>query len=151
MNITISIFAGLLGGIAMTLWFMFMNVIGFTTLDFDAYNGCLLTGEKDSDKSFIVSLMMHAVCSVAIAFIYAWFMQTLWGYTSPYIGLVLALPHWAISGLSITIFDSIDSCVSNKKLIPMGIFASGYGISGMITFLIGHLIYGFVVGWFITI
>ncbi len=140
-----TMWAGLLGGVAMSIWTVAMNKSGLTTLCLGTYQGCMLTGKSSGALSAISAITMHAMFSIGIAFIYAWAITYFDIPVFWYTGLFLGLVHTLISGMILPVFDMMNSCVAKGAVRPMKLFASGHGTSGIFTFLVGHLIYGFMV------
>lgn len=150
MILTNVIWAGTYGGIAMAIWAMSMRMMGFTSMNMVAYEGCLITKKSSGSETFIAGILMHFILSIIIAFAYFYilkiFMVSGWMY-----GLLLGFVHWFIAGMMLPLMDKMNHCVQAGIIAPMKLYVSGYGISGILTFLVGHLIYGIFVGVFLII
>jgi hypothetical protein len=143
------ILAGVGGGVAMELSAVLLNLVGFKCASMVSYEGCMITGKTSGITSYLAGLTMHLILSVLIAFVYAWAFQMIWGAAYWLYGSILAVPHWIIGGLVVPLMDKFSSCVKNGTVEPLKLFASG-NLTFFITFLIGHLVYGAVVGWFLS-
>lgn len=144
------ILAGIYGGIAIAVWAMVMRMMGFTTMNIVSYAGCLITKKSSGSETFIVGMLMHFTLSIVIAFLYFYIFKNLavsgWIY-----GLLAGFVHWFIAGMMLPVMDKMNHCVQTGLIGPMKLYASGYGINGILIFLIGHLIYGFFVGLFLIV
>jgi hypothetical protein len=149
MNWSDTFLAGLGGGIAMELSAVLLNLLGLKRASMVSYEGCMITGKTSGAVSYMAGMTMHLIISVLIAFVYAWGYQTMGIKPSWFYGLILAVPHWMIGGLVVPLMDKISRCVKNGSVEPLKMFASG-NFTFFITFLIGHLIYGAVVGWLLS-
>ncbi len=143
--------AGLAGGVVMGIWAMMMNMVGFSQMSMANYEGCMITGNTEGTGTFAAGMVMHLVLSVLIAFVYAFAFETIWGNATWLSGLVFGAVHWIIAGLVLPMMDSMSTCVKRNAMTPLRMFASGYGSDAVITFLVGHLLYGAVVGWLYTV
>ncbi len=141
--------AGLVGGIAMGIWSMMMNMVGYSRMSMANYEGCMITGNPSGTNTFMAGMAMHLMISVLVAFVYAFAFEILGSATWLW-GLIFGVVHWAIAGLMLPMMDGMNSCVQRNAMAPMQMFASGYS-GGAVTFLTSHLIYGAVVGWLYTV
>ena len=137
--------AGLAGGVAMELSSGVLRLAGLGRGSMVTYEGCMLAGKASGAGSYLAGAAMHLALSVLIAFAYAWGFLVLWGKAGWLYGLTLAVPHWAAGGLVAPLMDRVSGCVKNGAVQPLGIFASG-SRAAFLTFLLGHLVYGAVVG-----
>ena len=143
-----TIWAGIAGGIAMELSAVLLNLLGFKRASMVGYEGCMITGKTSGVASYLAGLAMHLMLSVLIAFAYVWGFQIVGVKAGWLYGLILAIPHWAIGGLVVPLMDKISGCVKSGTVEPLKIFASG-NLTFFMTFLVGHITYGAVVGWWL--
>ncbi len=146
-----ALWAGLAGGIAMGVWAMLMHMAGYSRMSMTSYEGCMITGEDSGSSIFMAGMAMHLMLSVLIAFVYAWAFETIWNEASWFYGLLLGIAHWIVGSLALPMMDGMNGCVKRNAMNPMRLFANGYGSGAVVTFLIGHLIYGAVVGWLYSV
>ncbi len=146
-----ALWAGLAGGIAMGIWAMMMHMAGFSRMSMTSYEGCMITGEDSGTNTFTAGMAMHLLLSVLIAFVYSWAFEAIWGAASWFYGLLLGLAHWLVAGLALRMMDGMNSCVKHNAMNPIGFFANGYGSGAVLTFLVGHLIFGAIVGWLYSV
>jgi hypothetical protein len=66
-------------------------------------------------------------------------------------GLLAGLIHWAIAGILLPMMDGMNSCVRSGKLEGFGAFGAKRGGMMIAGFLMGHLLYGLIVGWLYTV
>jgi hypothetical protein len=130
-----------ISGMTMSAVAMALGMVGFTTLDLGTYLGCLLTGEKSGLISFVAGLAAHLIASVVIAYFY---LQAMTYFNMPLslkTACILGLMNTFCSGIMIKAIDMIHPCVASKKLQGIGLFASGYGMPGIITYALIHLVF----------
>ena len=150
MILTNVILAGIYGGLATGIWVMMMKMIGFTSMDITTYAGCFITKKNSGFETFIAGLLMHFTLSIIIAFVY-FYMFHIIDKQGLGIGLFVGLIHWAITGMMLPATDAMNHCVKTGTIMPMKLYASGYGMNGILTFFLGHMLYGAFVGLFLII
>ncbi len=148
---TNALWAGLVGGIAMGIWAMMMHMVGFSRMSMTTYEGCMITGEDAGAGTFMAGMAMHLMLSVLIAFVYAFAFEFFWRDATWLSGMVFGVVHWIAAGMMLPLMDGMNGCVKRNAMNPMQVFANGYGGGAVATFLIGHLIFGAVVGWLYTV
>ena len=137
--------AGVAGGLSMELSAVLIRLLGFGRHSMVSYEGCMLTGRQSGATSYLAGMSMHLALSVLIALIYVWSFETIWDGGGWSRGLTIAVPHWAVGGLVVPLFDRLSSCVTRGATQPLKPFASS-SLNAFFTFLIGHLTYGTTVG-----
>ncbi len=94
----------------------------------------------------LLGLLIHLVGSGAIALIYAWIFarigaaKHLWSW-----GLLGGAIHWVFAGLFMAILPAMHLEIPEQRSAP-GLFVTNFSLPDVLTFLIGHLLYGLVVG-----
>ncbi len=132
---------GIISGITMSAIAMALQISGFTKLDMGTYLGCLLTGQKSGIKSFIFGLTAHLFISIAIAYLYVQTMIFFNLSVSFKTACTLGFLNTFFSGIFIKGFDIVNPCVKSKKLQGIDLFASGYGIRGIISYTLIHIVF----------
>lgn len=94
---------------------------------------------------------MHLMISALIAILYAWAFAAIWGYSSWLLGLLGGFIHWVIGGAVLPMMDGINPCVKDGRIRGFGAYGKNYGAMMVAGFLMGHLLYGAIVGWLYTI
>ncbi len=93
-----------------------------------------------------LGLAFHVVVSALIALIYAWAFDllgldgNLWLW-----GLVGGAVHWVIAGVFLAMVPAMHPEIPEQRPAP-GAFAKNFGAPDVPAFLMGHLLYGLVVG-----
>lgn len=128
-------------GLIMSVFGTILQIIGFTNLDIGTYLGCLLTGKKSGKASFFSGFATHLIASVVIAYLYLQAINYFNLGLSLQTALMLGLANTLFSGIMIRVFDMISPCVASKKLQPIGFFASEYGIQGIVTYALIHIVF----------
>lgn len=146
-----AIWAGIAGGLAMTLMMAMARAMGLINANMERYEGCMITGEDKGGGTQAAGLTMHLMISVIIAIIYAWGFAQFWGQASWTLGLLAGLVHWAIGGVLLPMMDGMNRCVREGRIEAFGAFGSKRGAMMVAGFLMGHLLYGLVVGWLYTV
>lgn len=135
---------GLIAGIVMGICAIILNISGFTKLNLTEYLGCLLTGHKSGSVSFIAGFTAHLLFSILFAYLYF--------YSAAYFELpinlqtafILGAANTLFSGIMIKMFDAISPCIASDKIKAMNFFASGYGCTGVFTYIFVHFVYAVV-------
>lgn len=138
---------GVVAGLVMGLVAMGLNLIKLTTLDLTKYFGALLTGQIAGRTNFIAGFLLHVLASGILANLYMIAMQIFSMSVSWQTAGIVGVVHALISGMILPVFDTLNPCVVQGIMRPMGYLASNYGITGSITFVVEHLFYTGLVFW----
>lgn len=131
----------IVSAITMSLAAMALQMSGFTKLDMGTYLGCLLTGKNSGMKSFVLSLLGHFFAAIFIAYLYVQAMTLFDLSLSLKTACILGLANTFFSGIFVKGLDMVNPCVEAKKMQGMGFFASGYGINGIISYALIHVVF----------
>lgn len=137
--------AGVMAGLVMGLVAMVLNKIKFTTLDLTKYFGALLTGYIAGYTNFIAGFVLHIVASGIFANLYVFILQL---FVLPFgmqTACIIGIAHTIFSGMMLPVFDRLNPAVAYNTMRPMGCFASNYGTTATITFIVGHMLYAILV------
>lgn len=137
---------GLIAGIIMGMAAMILNMIKFTTLDLTKYVGCLLTGHSAGRVNFIAGFVAHLIASAFFAVVYNYLIDHFMIPVSLHNALHFGIIHTLISGcILLPVFDRMNPCVVQGSIKRMSYLASGYGMSAVITYVAGHIMYAVAV------
>lgn len=131
----------------MSLMMAMARALGLVDASIERYEGCLLTGKDGGGGSVFAGLVMHLVISALVGIVYAWIFAQFWGEATWSLGLLVGLFHWLVGGILLPVMDGMNRCVRDGRLKRFGAFGSGRGGMMIAGFLMGHLLYGLVVGW----
>ncbi|HEX7022740.1 MAG TPA: hypothetical protein VF171_07770 [Trueperaceae bacterium] len=146
-----AIWAGIAGGIAMWLLLTLARAVRLVDTSLIRYEGSLLTGRAEGAGPWLAGLVMHLVLSALIGLAYAVGFASFFGRAAWNLGIVLGVYHWGLASLVLPLMDSLNPCVKRGSLRGMGAYAWRGGMAMVAVFLIGHLLYGLVVGWLYTV
>ncbi len=137
---------GLTAGIIMGMAAMILNMVKFTTLDLTKYVGCLLTGQAAGRVNFIAGFVAHLIASVVFAILYHYIIVEYVIAVSLRNAVFFGIVHTLISGCFVLpFFDRMNPCVAQGSIKRMNYFASGYGVTAAMTYVVGHVLYAIVV------
>ena len=120
---------------------MLVQLSGFTKLDMGTHLGCLLTGQKSGKKSLLFSLMAHFFAAIVIGYLYLQAIALFKLSLSLKTAIILGLGNTLFSGIFVKAFDILNPCVDSKSLQGIGFFASGYGVHGIISYTLLHIVF----------
>ncbi len=150
--IMIEIFkAGLVGGILMDLWSTLVRGLGLTRVNIPFYRASMISVAPRHLLSGVSSLFLHLATSIAIAYAYVWVFKTFSIEPSIIAGGFLGLMQAIISGFLAPYCDSVNACVKARKVVPLRQFASGYGIDGVVAYMLRYVLYGSAIGFILSI
>jgi len=141
---------GFMSGALMSMFAMVMHKIGFSRMNMVAYLGGLLTKKSSGIISFMMGMFTHFMLSVLVAYMYFFALTYFWSAITWQHGMTLALGHWVASGALLPCVDAVNSAVKTQQVSALGYFAQDYGMGAVITFFIGHVIYGTSIGFFLS-
>lgn len=137
---------GLIAGVIMGMAAMILQMIKFTTLDLTKYVGCLLTGHAAGRVNFVAGFVAHLCASAFFSILYAYILEHFMIAVSLRNAVHFGVLHTLISGcLVLPMFDRMNPCVAQGSIKRMNYLASGYGVSAVITYTAGHIIYAVAV------
>ncbi len=146
-----AIFAGIVGGIVMSLMMWMARAIGLIDAHMERYQGCMITNRPQGTGTIVAGFIMHLMLSALIAILYAWGFAVIWDRATWVLGLIGGVIHWVIAGIMLPIMDGMNRCVQDDRIRGFGAFGKNYGAMMIAGFLIGHLLYGLIVGWLYTV
>jgi hypothetical protein len=148
---TNALWVGIVGGIVMLLMMTLARSMGLIDANMTKYQGCMITKKDEGAGTMISGLIMHLMFSALIALLYAWGFAAIWGQSTWVLGLLLGAIHWVIAGVVLPMMDGMNACVKGGRIGAFGAFGKNYGAMMVVGFLMGHLLYGAIVGWLYTV
>ncbi|MFC5270252.1 hypothetical protein [Adhaeribacter terreus] len=154
MNIDNLLLWGFAATIILTILLAASRPLGFTRMDLPFILGTLFTANRN--KAPWLGLLAHLTMGWLFAFIYGAAFESS-GLQTWWFGMAIGLVHVAFVlsvGLEILTFihprmaRPFQGPTPTKQLEPPGIFALNYGKGTPIVTLLGHLIYGAILGFF---
>jgi hypothetical protein len=143
MRVGLAFLAGVIGGAVMIVAVAIARAAGITDLNFGILWGSMITGTATAG-TWVLGALIHLVVSGLIAFIYAAVFEAIKG-SNWFTGLIGGAIHAVIGGLLFTALPAIHPAIPNLIRDP-GAFAINYGSATAALFVVGHLIYGIIVG-----
>ena len=148
MSLDIAIIGGLMATIAAIL---FLQIWEVARPSHDHVRIVTLIGSAFSHKPFPQQLIGRVILFVigicygifTSAVLYAFELEAVgWIF-----GIVVAIPLWMLTGISLTYFRLLHPRIRNGEMKAPGPFALGYSRQSAVLLLIAHLIFGFVCGF----
>jgi hypothetical protein len=138
--------AGVIGGAVMFGTRLVMKKVVGVDLKMDVARmwGTMMGAHGTSGR--VLGFVFHLVVSALIAVVYAWAFDALGIRDDLWLwGLVGGAIHWVIAGMFLAMVPSMHPEIPEERPAP-GAFAKNFGAPDVPAFLMGHLLYGFVVG-----
>ncbi len=145
MRIWRTILAGLLGGLLAIAIVRGAAWLSGADGDLCALLAAAITGETGTAAwivGFAAQLMVAVVAAIGYAAIFEWVTMRAGGL----IGVLIAIPHVAVAGLSVGFLPA--SRLLHAGLMPPGAFMEYRGAVVIAGFVLAHLVFGTVVGAF---
>ncbi len=142
-----AVLAGVIGGAVMFgTRLMMKKVVGVDLkMDITRIWGTMLGVHATAGR--VLGLIIHLLVSAAIALAYAWGFAYIFGVRDNLWlwGLIGGVIHWIIAGLFLAMVPVMHPEIPERRPAP-GAFAKNFGVPDVPGFLMGHLLYGVVVG-----
>src|SRR5262245_49837107 len=139
-----AVYGGFLGVALMTVWIRAAWLLGFPPLEGGSLLGSMLIGNllhRDVNAQFILGMLFQLILGTALALLYGEFYARLPGGHEPWVhGLLFALLLWVVGQLIVA------PLLGALAGVNVGIFSLGLGPMALIGSLIGHAIYGVILG-----
>ncbi|MDC3960858.1 hypothetical protein [Polyangium jinanense] len=143
MKVGRAFFAGIVGGAATTLIMTAAHTAG-ASADVMQLLGTL-PGNAPSSMSWLVGFLVITVTSGLIGIAYGAAFETITRSAGVATGLKVSLVHTALAGIFVGLLGMMHPLVPETMRAP-GFFMSKYGGLGILAFVVGHLVFGAIVG-----
>jgi len=144
MRAGLAFIAGVIGGAVMIGFVAIIRGLGITSLDYAMVLGSLFTNNV-SGGTWVLGFIVHLVVSGFIALIYAAVFEAIRA-SNWWLGLLGGAINAIIAGFIVAGYRVPVTGVESVGATSPGAFAINYGVPALITFIIGYLIYGVIVG-----
>lgn len=147
-NLYAAVVAGLWGTFALTAFLMIGLRVGWVHLDFAKLLGGIVMPLNRAGRW--VGLVFHCVFGVLFALLYAWIFDLvgLWpSVWAPFVGTMFGLYHWVFSMFLIDVARRFNPHIHRGAKEDPGIWGIKLGPQEAVLQMLGHLIYGTVVGF----
>ncbi|MGE0528686.1 MAG: hypothetical protein AB7G93_20295 [Bdellovibrionales bacterium] len=135
--------AGVMGGLLMTVTVAVAQAADLTAMNLGRLVGTLFTGAP-SLGTWWLGAGVHLFISGLVALVYEAAFRAL-GHSGIWMGALLGVVHWILSGLFLGVLPSIHPAV--PEIVPApGMFAIQLNLFSMLLFFLLHVVYGAVVG-----
>lgn len=145
MNWLLAAGAGVVGAIAMTIMTDVSRAMGLIEANMSRYQGCLVTGRAEGGSALGAGLIFHLMMGAVLALGYAVIFRTI-GEATWWAGAIIGFVHWIVAGLAFPLMDRANACVSDGRIRGFGVMGRNYGVMMIIGLLMGHVVYGAIVG-----
>ncbi|CAN5816376.1 MAG: hypothetical protein H0W11_12330 [Gemmatimonadetes bacterium] len=143
--------AGVLGALAMTLMTDASRMIGMIQANLSRYQGCIVLGRSEGTAPLLAGLGAHLAMGAVLAIGYALVFALLWGEATWWNGAITGAVHWLPAALGFPALDAMNPCVREGRMPAFGAFGRGYGPMMVLGLLMGHVVYGAIVGALYTV
>jgi len=144
MRAGLAFIAGVIGGAVMVGFVAIIRGLGMTSLDYAMVLGSLFTNNI-SGGTWVLGFIVHLIVSGFIALIYAAVFEAIRA-SNWWLGLLGGVINAIIAGFIVAGYRVPVTGVEVVGVASPGAFAINYGVAALITFIIGYLIYGLIVG-----
>jgi hypothetical protein len=138
-----AIVAGLVGGLAMTLFAWLVRQTGLQ-MNAEMMLGSMVSSSP-GPTAWLIGFVIHLVISALIALIYAWGFERVTHRAGAVVGLGFAVIHVIIAGMVMAMIPAIHPMIPEQMPAP-GAFMANMGGTFVALFVIEHLLYGAIVG-----
>jgi hypothetical protein len=136
--------AGVVGGAVMIAFIAIVRGFGVTSVDFSMLWGSLFTHNL-SGGTWVLGFIVHLIVSGLIALIFAGIFEAIRA-SNWWLGLLGGAIVAIVAGFIIAGYHVPVTGTATAGAESPGPFAINYGVASLITFIVGYLIYGGIVG-----
>jgi hypothetical protein len=142
-----AILAGAIGALAWELVVRVLILLGLPLFDLVFILGTMIAADARPQLWWPVGIAMHATVGAIWAIFYAYFFWSTFDWRPVAQGLLFSLGPALLAGLIMAPQMSLmHPLILQGRLLPTGLFGMNLGWGGPAGILIGHLVYGAVVG-----
>lgn len=139
-----AVIGGAFGALAWEVGVRVLILAGFEMFDLVKVLGTMVFGEgSPAWQWWPVGMIMHAVVGAVWAIFYAYFFWSLMDWRPLFQGLLFSIFPAVLAGL--IMIPQMDLMLNDAHR-PFRVFAIGIGFLGPVSVILGHLIYGMVLG-----
>ena len=138
-----AVFAGATGALAWEVTLRVLILAGVPLFDLVYILGTMVTGRTRPWQWWPIGMALHATVGAIWSIFYAYFFWSTFDLSPPMQGLIFSLGPTILAGLIMV--PQMDLML-NGASPPFRVFAIGIGMLGPVSILLGHLIYGVVLG-----
>ena len=142
-----AVFAGSMGAVAWELVARLLLLFGVRVFDLVYTLGTMIAGEVSAWVWWPIGMALHVTVGSIWAIFYAYFFWSTFDWRPVTQGLLFSLGPATLAGLiMVPQMSFMHPLILDGKLPPTGFFALQFGWGGPAGIVIGHLIYGAVMG-----
>ena len=142
-----AIVAGAAGALVWEIVVRILILLGFPLFDLVFTLGTMALAEVPAWEWWPIGMAIHASVGAIWAIFYAYFFWSTYDWAPTKQGLVFSLGPAALAGLiMVPQMSFMHPLILEGRLPPAGAFALGFGWGGPTGIVIGHLVYGAVMG-----
>jgi hypothetical protein len=139
--------AGIVGALALALMTDLSRGVGLIDANLARYQGCIVLGRSEGMGAWLAGMAVHLAMGSVLALGYALIFAVVWGQASWTTGALIGLAHGLAAGAGFPMLDRMNPCVRDGRMRGFGLFGRGYGWMMTAGLLMGHIVYGAIVGW----
>lgn len=144
-----AVVAGALGSLAWEMAARLLIVLGIPLFDLVRTLGTMVLGQVGARWWWPVGIALHATVGAIWAIFYAYFFWSTFDWTPSLQGLAFSLGPATLAGLvMVPQMSFMHRLILAGKLPPTGVFGAKLGWGGPLGIILGHLVYGIVMGSF---
>jgi hypothetical protein len=142
-----AVFAGAVGALAWEIVARVLIVAGVPLFDLVYILGTMVAGRTSPWEWWPIGMALHATVGAIWSIFYAYFFWSTFDLSPPLQGLLFSVGPTILAGLiMVPQMGFMHELVLNGQLPAPGVFAMKLGWGGPAGILLGHLIYGLVMG-----
>jgi hypothetical protein len=143
MRVERALLFGVLGAVAMTLISAVARALGIP-MSMELLLGTLVRSTPDGE-AFGIGVLIHLLMGGFFGLVYAVLFERVWDHGGATTGMLLAVLHATLIGSLVGLLPRFHPLVP-RVLPDPGAFFSELGVGGALTFFLGHLAFGAIVG-----
>lgn len=144
MNWGRAFFAGITGGLVMTVLMFLGRVMGLTSMNMEMIWGTLLIQNPGSGTWFL-GFVVHLLASGVIGMLYGAGFEYWIGRADGWVGFGFGIIHAVVGGFLLGVMPAMHPAMPDLVPAP-GIFGAYFGAMTVFAFWVLHLVYGVIVG-----
>lgn len=144
MRAGLAFIAGVIGGAVMIGFIAIIRALGIASLDLSMLWGSLFTHDL-SGGTWVLGFIVHLIVSGLIALVFAGIFEAIRA-SNRWLGLLGGAILAVIAGFIVAGYRVPVTGAATAGMESPGAFTINYGAASLVTFIIGYLIYGVIVG-----
>lgn len=141
-NLVGAVISGVIATAVMTVMMTMAPRMGMPKMDMPGLLGSMFGAPGNK----MMGLVMHFMMGIVFAIVYAILFSTISDPSIIVLGVIFGVVHWLIAGFMTGMMPMMHQGIKSGEVSAPGMYMNSMGMMGFVGGLMGHMVFGLVVG-----